>query len=325
MKIRSHSAGQFDSFFLCSFCNFISGGIHDHTWMIVIFLHHIFKVLLPPFIQISCIVIFCLMNIPDIYIFVHHQHSLTVTGIQHVFGTRIMRRTDCIIAILFEDTDSSFFRFRISAGSKHTIIMMYAGSSEDFPLTVDRKTFFRIPFKKSDSKCFLYNIFSKCCTQSIKIRMITVPELCVRNFHTENRRVSGIFNLLCKNTILFIQDLCFHPAQAGSFYFYLDHCRCIADRMDLDSIYRNVLLITCPEIYRAVDSCSGIPAAVWLVRIPCDHADFILCFVFQKSFRIYIEICITIWSVCGFLSINIDFCIMINTFKLNENFFAAVL
>ena len=95
--------------------------------------------------------------------------------------------------------------------------------------------------------------------------------------------------------------------------------------MDLDSIYRNVLLITCPEVHRTVDSCSGIPAAVWLVRIPCDHADFILCFVFQKSFRIYIEICITIWSVCGFLSINIDFCIMINTFKLNENFFAAVL
>ena len=183
MKIRSHSAGQFDSFFLCSFCNFISGGIHDHTWMIVIFLHHIFKVLLPPFIQISCIVIFCLMNIPDIYIFVHHQHSLTVAGIQHVFGTRIMRRTNRIITILFEDTDSSFFRFRICAGSKHTIIMMYAGSSEDFPLTVDRKTFFRIPFKKSDSKVFLYNIFSKCRTQSIKIRMFTVPEFCVRNFH----------------------------------------------------------------------------------------------------------------------------------------------
>lgn len=98
------------------------------------------------------------------------------------------------------------------------------------------------------------------------------PRALRSNFHTENRRVSGIFNLLCKNTILFIQDLCFHPAQAGSFYFYLDHCRCIADRMDLDSIYRNVLLITCPEIHRTVDSCSGIPAAVWLVRIPCDHA-----------------------------------------------------
>jgi len=85
--------------------------------------------------------------------------------------------------ILFEDTDSSFFRFRISAGSQYTIIMMYAGSSEDFSLPLIVRPFSGFPFKKSDSKCFLYNIFSKCCTQSIKIRMITVPELCVRNFH----------------------------------------------------------------------------------------------------------------------------------------------
>ena len=106
----------------------------------------------------------------------------------HEMRTRIITSpsftSDHILAaILFENTDSSFFRFRISAGSQYTIIMMYAGSSEDFSLSVNRKTLFRIPFKKSDSKVFLYNIFSKCRTQSIKIRMFTVPEFCVRNFH----------------------------------------------------------------------------------------------------------------------------------------------
>ena len=207
------------------------------------------------------------MNIPDIYIFVHHQHSLTVTGIQHVFGTRIMRRTDCIIAILFENTDSLVLplpdKCRPPVHRYHDVRRLPLRIS---PLAVDRKTFSGFHSRSRIPNVSLYDILSKCCTQSIKIRMITVPELCVRNFHTENRRVSGIFNLLCKNTILFIQDPLLSPCPAGSFYFYLDHCRCIADRMDLDSIYRNVLLITCPEVHRTVDSCSGIPAAVWLVR-----------------------------------------------------------
>ena len=325
MKVRSHSAGEFDSFFLCSLCNFISRRIHDNRRMVVIFLHHILEVLLPPFRKVIHIIIFCLMDIPDIDIFIHHQHSQTVAGIQHILRAWIMRRTDRIIAILFEDADSALLCLRIRAGTQYTIIVMHTGTTEDFPLTIDRKAFFRAPFKKSDSKCFLYNIFSKCCTQSIKIWMLTVPEFCVRDLHTENRRVSSIFYFFYKNILLFVQDFNFHHSRAGSLDFYFDHCRGIAYCMDLDSIDRNVLLIACPKIYRTIDAGSGVPAAVWLIRISCDHTDLILCLIFQKPFCIYIKICITIRSVCCFCSININFRIVINTLEFNENFFAAVL
>ena len=202
---------------------------------------------------------------------------------------------------------------------------MYTGTAEDFSLTIDRKTFFRVPFKKSDSKRFLYDIFSKCCQQSIQIRMITVPEFCIRDLHTENRRVSCIFYFPCKNILIFVQNINFHHSRTGSLDFYFNHCRCITYCMNLDSIDRNVLLVTCPEVYRTVDACSGIPAAVWLIRISCDHTDLILCFIFQKPFCIYIKICIAIRSVRCFRSININFRIVINTLEFNENFFAAVL
>ena len=191
-----------------------------------------------------------------------------------------MRRTNCIVSILLKDADSTLFCLRISAGTKHTIVMMHTGTTEDLSSAIDRQSVLRIPFQKTDTKVLFYYILTKRCAQCIKIRICTVPEFCIRDLHVKNRRMSFIFHLFCENNFFSIEDFYFHFTCTGGLDLHFDHGRCIAHGTDLDSIDRDIFFCSGPEPDRTIDSRAGIPAAVWLIRIPCDHTNLVLRFVF---------------------------------------------
>ena len=143
------------------------------------------------------------MNVPYIYIFIHHQHSHTVTGIQKCLRARIMCRADCIVSIFFENTHFTFFCFRIRTCTKHTIIVMKACTAKNHTLSVNGHSYLRIPDQFADSKSFGYFVFAENCFTGIEIRVLCIPELCVWNIQLED-------GLVCCFLIIFFR---FHLRQ----------------------------------------------------------------------------------------------------------------
>ena len=143
------------------------------------------------------------MNVPHIYIFIHHQHSHTVTGIQKCLGTWIVCGTDCIISILLKNSHFTFFCFRISTCSKHTIVMMEAGSAKNHTLSVNGHSYLRIPDQFADSEGFGYFVFAENCFTGIEIRVLCIPEFCVWNIQLKD-------GLVCCCLIIFFR---FHLRQ----------------------------------------------------------------------------------------------------------------
>ena len=58
--------------------------------MVIVLLHHIGQVLLPPGVKILYIVVQRFVDIPVIDIFIHHKHSQPVTDFQSGFRAGIM-------------------------------------------------------------------------------------------------------------------------------------------------------------------------------------------------------------------------------------------
>ena len=152
------------------------------------------------------------MNVPYIYIFIHHQHSHTVTGIQKCLRARIMCRADCIVSIFFENTHFTFFCFRIRTCTKHAIIVMKACTAKNHTLSVNGHSYLRIPDQFTDSESFSYFIFTENCFTGIEIRVLCIPEFCVWNIQLED-------GLVCFYLTIFFGTLTFHSQHFISLKF----------------------------------------------------------------------------------------------------------
>ena len=181
VQILCHLSGKPDTLLLCGLGNFISGRIHDHGRMVVILVDHVCQVLSPPVLQECHIVISGLMHVPGIDELVHHQHAQPVAGIKDRFGAGVMRASECVVSVLLMQADLALFRFRKCTCTKQTIVMMNAGTAKNDPLTVDRHALGRIPCQSSDTEVLLHNIIPESYSHLIEIRVLGIPELCVRN------------------------------------------------------------------------------------------------------------------------------------------------
>ena len=79
------------------------------------------------------------------------------------------------------------------------------------------------------------------------------------------------------------------------------------------------------QIYRTVDPGSGIPPAVWLVGISCDHTNGIFRAVTQKIIQFHINIYISVRTERCFFPIDIDLCIVIYPFKFQNSLLVRIL
>ena len=179
VQIGCHILRQLYPFFLCRFRHFVSGGIHHNTGVVIVFVHHVQQIFFPLVFHIQRIVITCFMDIPHVSIFIQHQHSQSVTGIQQCFGTGIMCRPDRIISGLFQKSYFTFLGIRITAGSEKTVIMMNAGSLKNRSYAVYAETFLCIPAKFTDSKGSCADICPGGNAISIQVRILRTPQSCI--------------------------------------------------------------------------------------------------------------------------------------------------
>ena len=181
MEIIRKRLLQRDAFRLCTFCNFIAGGVQNDAGMIKVLFHHIFQILLPPVCHIRGIVMLGLVHIPAINVLVHHQHTKSVTGIEQIFGCRIVSRSDCVIPCFLQNADTALLYFGIGACTENPVIVVNAGAAQNNTLTVDSHTLVRGPCQGADTEVLLYHIVSKGNTDGIKVRRFGRPELCIRD------------------------------------------------------------------------------------------------------------------------------------------------
>ena len=126
------------------------------------------------------------MDVPDIYVFVHQQHSHTVAGIQKCLRTWVMCGTDCVVSVFLENTHLSLFCFWICTCAKHAIVVVEACSAKDYALSVNGHTHLRIPYQFTDSEGFGYLIFTKYCFAGVEVRVLRIPKLCVWNIQQKD-------------------------------------------------------------------------------------------------------------------------------------------
>ena len=336
MQVLCHVSCEADAFFLGCFGHLVSGGIHDHGWVVIIFFHHIFQILLPPVVEIVDIVVFCLVDIPDIDKFIHDQHTQTVAGLQQCLGTRIVGGADSIVAVFFENTDLSFFGVRIAAGTEDTVVMMDAGSAQDYVLAVDGDPIFGIPLQSADTKGKIFDICDRCvCLCSIdgsgisgkadghviEIRCIRCPECSIRDGDlggqlsrcVDRDRDTGRFlsgsrkNLQCQFTGSCSCNLSF------------DHGRRCADGAYAHTIWFDMLWGSHIHPYRPVYTCTGIPATVGLVCIVGDDTDLIAFSIYQMCGGIHIKVGIAVGTISHFFPVQPDFGIVIDTLKFKTD------
>ena len=79
------------------------------------------------------------------------------------------------------------------------------------------------------------------------------------------------------------------------------------------------------QISRTVNTGSRIPAAVWLVSIARNDFDLILFSILEKALCIHIKIGITIRTVSRLFPIYVNFTIVVNPLKFNEDFLIFIL
>ena len=113
--------------------------------MVIVLIDHVLHIPFPPVSHIRSVVILCLMHIPAVHILVHHQHAEPVAHFELIFGTRVVRGTDGIVAGFLQDPDPSLFSLRISAGTQDPVVMMNAGSADYDTFSVDGNALLRIP------------------------------------------------------------------------------------------------------------------------------------------------------------------------------------
>ena len=172
MQIVCEGLLKCNAFRLGTLCNLIAGGVHDDTGVIIVLLHHIFEILLPPVIHIGGIVMLGFVHIPAVNILIHHQHAQLVTRIEKILGGRVMGGTNSIVAGLLQDADAAFFHFRVGAGAENTVVMMNTGASDYGALSIESNAFFRRPCQGANAERFIHNIIPKGDTGCVEIRLL---------------------------------------------------------------------------------------------------------------------------------------------------------
>ena len=85
-----------------------------------------------------------------------------------------------------------------------------------------------------------------------------------------------------------------------------------------------MFLPACPEPYRAVNACAGIPTGVRLVSIAGNHGKFIFT-GFQMRLKVYIKIGISIGTGGNLCAVEKHLGIMVNALKLQNEFLSIQL
>ena len=113
-------------------------------------------------------------------------------------------------------------------------------------------------------------------------------------------------------------------AGAGSAHLNLNTGRINLQGANANAVEKNMFLSACPEPYRAVNACAGIPTGVRLVSIAGNYGKFIFT-GFQMRLKVYIKIGISIGAGGNLCTVEKHLGVMVDALKLQNEFLSIQL
>ena len=306
-----HLLRQGDAALLGSLADLVSGGVEHHTRVVVVLLDHIGQVLPPPLRKIRYIIVFRLMDIPVVDVFVHNEHTLTVTLCQQSLGAGVVRRADGIVACFFQQAHLAGHGIKVADSAQQAVIVMDAGPLNDDPLTVEREAVFA-PSHRAHAEGLDRLIICKLYAASVQIRCFRCPK-------------TGIVDGKRKNCF----PIRFLPNSGESLNHQLNragrtspdtdfhHRRLQRHCTDAHTVEQYVLIPCRPQLNGTIQSRAGIPPAVGLVGVAGNHSQFVIPCA-QKWRTVYIKIGIPIGAERRLLAVQPDLSVVINTLKFQN-------
>ena len=274
--------------------NFISGRIQNDAGMVVVLLHHLLRFFLPAAIEEIREVIPVLLLMPHIGQLIHDKQPVLIAGSKHLRAHGMVRAADGIEAGLLDFTGTLPFCCGKGSSADDSIVMMDAGSSLLHRLSVEAKSALAIQCQHAKTRpdgFFIHHFlcFAQNKLNIIQIRILTIPKLRILNQNVLTKRL-GILRENSENHAVFRRLLpgsrqcpdrfqhhfmCF-SGEVLHLGFHLGNRRLTNfSRGDTNRILHNVHFISNQKIDIAVNTASGVPAAVG-IGIVGDHLDFIL-------------------------------------------------
>ena len=177
-----------------------------------------------------------------------------------------------VVAIFLHNPYFSFLRLRKCTGPQNTVVVMDTGPAEYDSFSIYRQPLFCVPLQRPDSKCHLGAIRLIGYPARIQIGMAAVPQKGIRNFHTHTDLPLRIGSSSRHDTA-FPQDFNRQAARICGIHQHLDNRRPDTLRSYLQAVHQNMPFFSEIQGHRPIDSGSGVPSAVGLVRVAGNDLD----------------------------------------------------
>ena len=109
-----------------------------------------------------------------------------------------------------------------------------------------------------------------------------------------------------------------HHAGLGHLDGDLDQRDGVVDRADAHTVDGHMAAVGNPQAHRTVDARSGIPAAVGLVLVACDHLEFVGCAELEVLGRIDVEVGVAVGTEVELLAVEPHLGVVVDALELED-------
>ena len=317
MQVVRQLTGELDALLLRRFADLVARGVQDDARVVVVLVHHVGDVLLPPLVKVRHIVVFRFVDVPVVDVLVHHQHTEAVARVQQCFRARIVRAADGIVAVFLQQADAALLALRIAARAEDALVVVDARALHNDALAVEENALFT-PRKRADAEGLQVLVAAEADAAGVEVRVLHVPQLCVGDSQRQGdfpRRVrgSGCSLLLARKHIHR------HVPRADGAHGDLHRRGIDGHRADANAVQGDMLLlIRRPQHHRAIDARAGIPAAVGLIAVAGNHTQLVLLVKADAVGQVRIEIRVAVRALGNLLAVQVHLRQMVHTLKFQH-------
>ena len=142
--------------------------------------------------------------------------------------------------------------------------------------------------------------------------MLRAPQLSVWNLQLEAAAAGGRSSYPAP-----IQDFHLHIAGDGGFHRHRNDRRGDGDGADFDTVEGNVLLGGTPQLHRAIDAGTGVPAGIGLVGIAGNDLNGVFPGM-EKAIQLHIKIGVAVRAESGLLAVDEHLCLAVYALKFQH-------
>ena len=317
MQVVRQLAGELDALLLRRFADLVARGVQDDARVVVVLVHHVGDVLLPPLVKVRHIVVFRFVDVPVVDVLVHHQHTEAVARVQQRLRAGIVRAADGVVAVFLQQADAALLALRIAARAEDALVVVDARALHNDALAVEQNALFA-PRKGADAEGLQVLVAAEADAAGVEVRVLHVPQLCVGDSQRQGDFARRIRGGGC-NLLFARKHIHRHAPRADGAHGNLHRRGIDGHRADANAVQGDMLLlIRRPQHHRAIDARAGIPAAVGLIAVAGNHAQLVFLVKADAVGQIRIEIRVAVRALGNLLAVQVHLRQMVHALKFQH-------